>query len=406
MSSITPTSYAIMLPSELERRQIFYWLKRVSSYTAWNRILGYFQAWADIAEISVREAVDKGWIVTFDDEGRVNGGLLIERHIPATTYPTGYGVNGEVVYETEPARVDTRYTGTSIPESDYRLILKGLAHMDEGVRRLRQGDKRVFQYNANGEFVMGNRAASAWMQTLFRIEDHETGIDEEHTPHWSEFEKTLRALNDAKGECWPFIIERSGPRDSARLPYGDYVRKHLHKMPFPDPLPEVPEPAETVLVPTGKIIPFSGIWEPVVAPKPRVSMFKKPPPAGPFPVSGCMNYLHGGSPAPQAAVETADDNVDVDATWQLLWRDDRYEDGSIPVEEASYQFQEPRAEQPQPVMQVCEPSEVVFGESGRPAPCTGRWLVETDLHASVTLVQGKPLPQHNGRDVRWVLAEF
>lgn len=408
MSSITPSSESIMLPSELERRQIFYWLKRVSSYTAWNRILGYFQVWADIAEASMREAVDNGWITTFDAEGKVNGGLLITRHRPAFTYLEGYDDAGSEVYQTIDARTDDEYTGTAIDESAYRRILKGLAHMDEGVRRLRLGDKRVFQYNANGEFVMGTRPSDAWMTKISRIDDHETRIDIEHTPHWEEFKTTTETLNFVMGECWPFIIETSDPRDSALISYGDYRREHLPKMPFPSPLPEIPEPTENILVPTGKIIPFSGIWEPVVAPKPTISLFKKQaPPIGPFPIGGCMNYLHGGSPAPQAAVETADDNLGVDTTWRLLWRDDRYEDGTIPVEEAGYKFQQPQASMPapSPATETATPSDVVFRKTGQLAPRAGRWLVETDLYASVTLAQGEPLPQHNGRDVRWVLTE-
>lgn len=396
-----------MLPSELERRQIFYWLKRISSYTAWNRILGYFRAWADIAETSVREAVDKGWILTYDAEGRVNGGLLVKRHIPATTYPTGYGVNGEVVYETEPARVDARYTGTSIPESEYRFIRKGLAHMDEGVRRLRLGDKRVFQYNANGEFVMGNRAAGAWFTTLWRIELHETGIDEEHTPHWDEFKAALETLNDAKSECWPFIVETSDPRDLARNIYWTWLIDKLKSMTFPACLPEVPDPNDNILIPTGKTIPHSGVWEPVIAPKLAMSLFKSaPPPIGPFPINGCMNYLHGGSPAPKVkqANASGEEGFEQAVIWRLLWRDDRYEDGSIPAEEASYQFQEPRARQSASLPQTSAPSDVLFGESGQPAPRTGRWLVEGDLHASVTLKAGEAPPEHEGRAVRWVLA--
>nr|WP_167761369.1 Imm71 family immunity protein [Duganella callida] len=45
-----------LLPSELERQQIFYWLKRISSVTAWLRIFSYFQAWARAVEDSVRVA--------------------------------------------------------------------------------------------------------------------------------------------------------------------------------------------------------------------------------------------------------------------------------------------------------------------------------------------------------------
>jgi len=45
-NSIAPE--LLLLPDELERKQIFYLLKKHSSWTAWNRILGYFQKWADV----------------------------------------------------------------------------------------------------------------------------------------------------------------------------------------------------------------------------------------------------------------------------------------------------------------------------------------------------------------------
>jgi hypothetical protein len=32
-----------LVPNGTERKQIFYWLKQVSSHTAWNRILGFYQ---------------------------------------------------------------------------------------------------------------------------------------------------------------------------------------------------------------------------------------------------------------------------------------------------------------------------------------------------------------------------
>lgn len=47
----------VKLPNELERRQIIYWLKRISSYTAWNRILGFYRAWAKVTEKAYRRPV-------------------------------------------------------------------------------------------------------------------------------------------------------------------------------------------------------------------------------------------------------------------------------------------------------------------------------------------------------------
>ena len=52
----------IMLPNALERRQIFYWLKRISSYSAWRRILEYYRSWVSITEKSVSVANDRGWL--------------------------------------------------------------------------------------------------------------------------------------------------------------------------------------------------------------------------------------------------------------------------------------------------------------------------------------------------------
>jgi len=54
-----------------------------------------------------------------------------------------------------------------------------------------------------------------------------------------------------------------------------------------------------------------------------------------------MNYLHGGSPAPQAKQKFGNDRIDVDVTWRLLWWDDRYRDGTIPREEQEYAFLRP-----------------------------------------------------------------
>ncbi len=126
-----------MLPNDLERRQMFYQLKKESSFTAWNRMLELYQAWADVTERSVREADAKGWLEK-----------------------------------------------SGISESHYVHILKGLAHHEEGVRRLRKGDKRVFKFDANGEFVMGHRIVSHWLELMWRIEIGDSLIKEEFTPLW------------------------------------------------------------------------------------------------------------------------------------------------------------------------------------------------------------------------------
>ena len=123
MNATSAKNTNVMLPNEHERRQIFYWLKQVSSYTAWNRVLGFYKAWAEATEASVRLANELGMV-------------------------------GE----------------SRIPEADYVLILKGLAHCEEGVLRLRKGDKRVFKFDANGEFAMANRPPAHFSHWLTRME--------------------------------------------------------------------------------------------------------------------------------------------------------------------------------------------------------------------------------------------
>lgn len=282
----------LILPDALARRQIFYLLKKESSWTAWSRAGDYYKAWVDIVRDSVRQADNNGWM-----------------------------------------------TQTSVPHSEYVAILKGYAHFEEGLRRLRKGDKRVFQYNAHGEFAMATRVFDHWQRRLWLIESGDSGIDEAHTPNWPAITEAILDFGYALADCAPHIMERQDLDAPAPAIYGVWYQEHLPKMPFPEPLPEVPDSTDNVLVHTGRTIPCSGIWEPVDVPRPKgLQLFKPLAPRGPFPIIGCMNYLHGGSPAPRAKQETERESLRVDVTWRLLWRDDRYQDGTIPEEENGYQF--------------------------------------------------------------------
>ena len=350
----------VMLPNEQERRQIFYWLKQVSSYTAWNRILGFYKGWAEATEESVRQASELGLV----DKSR-------------------------------------------IPESDYVLILKGLAHCEEGVLRLRKGDKRVFKFDANGELAMAYRPLSHFSHWLTRLEWGEhPPVDPSTTPNWSEFQKTLVRTAEAWGECAE-IIESQYFDDASSTVYGVWFQEKLPKMHFPATLSNVPDPEKNVLAPTGKIIPHSGIWEPVDAPKPKsFHLFGSAEPSGPYSIMGCMNYLHEGSAAPKASLETSDANPESDTTWRLLWHDDRYKDGTIPEEEHGYRFMLPESDTQTvriPAQSRSDP--LVTAESGQPAPRSGRWLPEHDLEGATSFEAGQLLPEHKGHPIRWVLAQ-
>ncbi len=229
---------------------------------------------------------------------------------------------------------------------------------------------------------------------------------DENTPGWSAYNEALQALLQAWSECAPDILESSYLDTDSPTFCNEYLRETLSQMTFPDPLPDVPDAKDITLVRSGKRVPFSGIWEPVDAPRPNAfSLFRSSEtPKGPFPIVGTMSYLHGGSDAPNMAAYAEERGLAT--TWHLLWRDTRYEDGTIPEEERDYAFLKPDStkEETRPVTSSAhEP--FIWAESGQPAPQTGRWLAKHDLQTSVTLQVGEVLPLHRGRPTRWMLAQ-
>ena len=116
---------------------------------------------------------------------------------------------------------------------------------------------------------------------------------------------------------------------------------------------------------------------------------------------GCMAYLHGQSKAPQASLETADANPNADVTWRLLWRDDRYEDGTVPEEESEYVFLSP-----DPARQAPEPEELHGGMrvwSDTPCPYPGVWQCLDKPLGPQTVAFGVPMPRVQGERVLWRL---
>jgi hypothetical protein len=283
----------ILTPNELERRQIFYILKRNSSYTAMKQSLDYYQKWADVAKESVREAEEQG--------------LFSKSSLPRS-------------YLREPDRTSIRY-------ETYEEIAGRLALFKEGLRRLGKGDKRVFTYGEYGLFIFADGMASHYLQIPGKVEWGEIGWQAE-TPYTREFFETLKEYSQTEGgrcicEDW---YQHESPR-LARMNYSLWSITFLSKQAYPNPLPKVPKPTKKLMVATGETVPFSGIWEPVEKGK----------------IAGAMNYLHGGSLAPfieqyfrDISDTYGEDSKEVETHWRLIWRDDRYEDGTIPEEEKDY----------------------------------------------------------------------
>nr|GEU28504.1 hypothetical protein [Tanacetum cinerariifolium] len=151
-------------------------------------------------------------------------------------------------------------------------------------------------------------------------------------------------------------------------------------MSFPKPLDSVPDPVENIFLRTGENTPYSGVWEPVKVPKKSlISLITgTPKPQPPFEIEGTMNYLHAGSKAPQVEVRAEDKSAVFNTTWRLIWADDRYIDGTIPDEEATYRFNTMNDGLMLTAVAVRQ-KEIVWAYSGSVSEVTGRWLVESDL---------------------------
>jgi hypothetical protein len=292
MTTARRTAGEILVPDELERRQIFHNLKKASSYTGRKRILGFYQKWAKATEESVRVADNSGILPVIEAGVVKNPGK------------------------------------TSIHYSHYVNILRAVATYEEGVTRLGKGDKRVFLCDvANGFFVRAAGEISYWSNLKGRVDRGETGW-EETTPYSKEFFKAFVDLCGAFSESRN-IGEIQNPSTPAPLRYGLWEAVFLSRLPYPEPLPDVPEPKEEIVVTTGARVSCSGIWEPENEGR----------------CVGSMNYLHGGAIAPKfkrtylnPQNEWGMTAENVLTAWRLIWRDNRYEDGTIPEEEKNYPF--------------------------------------------------------------------
>lgn len=359
-----------LIPTALERQKIFYHLKKCSSYTAWNRVLGYYKTWADLFEKSVIEAEDKA------------------------------AVDGEK------AEIGTQ---------KLILVLKRYSTCEKCVDLLRQGNKSPFRYDGLLCFAVAERSLDSWGEHAMHYEDGDIAFSPDRVPHWEQIEAARRQLGGAWGEIADFVLQTPDPRDAAVFKFDEYdhefyfggktfVHPNGTRYPpyhFPPTLPEVPDPQEVVLVKFGEVVPVSGIYEPINVPAPKrrmLSLLKPPPITGPFEVVGAMNYLHGDSTAPHIG----EGRNPIPTTWRLLWKDDRYLDGTIPSEEAGYVFNEPRAITTASVATVPVANDLVYARSGERTSKAGTWAVQDDLQGRVDFALDEVLPLHQGREVTWV----
>jgi hypothetical protein len=332
--------------TEDDRKRLFWYLKRRTSYTAWKREAEAFDRFAEIFEKQVIE---------------------------------------EPIAKAETMIGDTNW------ESHYPDVLKGQVYYEKGLERLLRGDRTVWLYNDRGILDDAQNISGNWYSELVNHGmrgDH--GYDgkyvDELTKSMEEFSK---ACSDT-GYLQPMMADRPalefwGEWMECVLNNEEYPRNpdpgmrtfKYSLIVYPDPLPPVPEPETEVLIRTGEEVPVFGIYEPQVK-------------------DGCMNYLLGSVPAPTLEYEGSDDRP---VTWRLIWEDKRYIDGEIPSEESRC-FTDVNTAEPYVAPSVA--NDLLSAKTGELCLRSGNWAVLDDLDARESVLKGKPMPQYAGRDVIWV----
>jgi hypothetical protein len=368
---------AYPIPTPDERKRLFRLIQQHSSWTAWAYVGTYHKAFID----ALRQA--------FEDT---------QQNPPANEGPL-------------------------VKLSEMAAFLNGYASFEGALVRLRTGDKSVFKFLGYGTsaapyFWEANRKVSTWVDGILGALFYTRGMDVpiDRHPLFPQIEVALKDLSatwarngmvlQTRHTDLPAPIETSTDADPSGIDC--YTNLDYSTIPAAADLPDVPAPTEEVLVKTGDNCPCYGIWEPVKAPlsKGFVGLFKQPlvPVGHVFELDGCMNYLHQGSPMPTIAFEgDAARGEGRPTIWRLLWKDERYLDGTLPAEEAQYRFFEPKS-QPTPAQAprddgpsvlVCMSEEIV--------PESGVWACESNLHWRITVKRGDTFPiRADGWLVGWV----
>lgn len=266
-----------------DRKKVFWYLKRKTSYTAWLRASMAFDEFA----------------------------LVFKRQV------------------TEQPRAPSPLFGPFEWDAKYRDILKTQDWFEQGLDRLRQGDRSVWLHNDRGVLRDALMTGSYWFTEL--IYGGERGDHEYYGKYLAELKAAIRRFDKAQDDVG--YIQSTVSGTPAPEFWGEWLecvlknevyprhpdpgfpqKKYGSTLLFPNPLPDLPAAARDHQVKTGAPVPADGIYEPQVK-------------------DGCMNYLLKGAEAPPLGNEEGESR---DVLWKLVWEDDRYIDGQIPVEERLY----------------------------------------------------------------------
>jgi hypothetical protein len=194
-----------------DRKKIFWYLKRRTSYTAWKRAADAFDAFAVIFK---KQVVEQPHAKGFMD------GTYWERY--------------------------------------YAEILKTQVFYEQGLARLLQGDRNVWLYNDRGVLGDAETFANSWYSEL--VNNGARGdhfYDGKYVDEMTDAIKVFAIASRVTGYIQPRMADTP-----AREFWTTFWHDTFAKLPLPDPLPDVPVPTSELLIKTGDAVPVFGIYEP------------------------------------------------------------------------------------------------------------------------------------------------
>ncbi|TPG55432.1 Imm72 family immunity protein [Ewingella americana] len=312
------------------RRQVFWMLKRLSSYSLWKRKRDAWAVFSDIYEQAV-----KTW--SEDDPDALDPNNLVH-------------------------------------------IYEALRLYEQGVEELGKGHRHVWR--TTGDLYQLYKPVDI-VKSRFFGQCHERGIQQWSYPPKVEKINKLRLAEEYAGV--EYITESCNlvaNITNVNFLYSDIIyESEFYSLPrpvFPPNLAPVPNERKKIIS-TGYVVPCDGIWEPG-----RLSFDFKwkviPVGIGEFVNNGCFNYLIKGTKAPLINVFENGEMEKKSVEWRLIWEDTRYCDGIIP-DESEYFLDD-------------APGKRITCQSGERCPHSGHWATIAGGHQQfIDIQEGALMPE-------------
>ena len=328
---------------DLTRRQVFWLLKRLTSYALWKRKRDAFATFANEYEVAVRT-----W-----------------------------------------AESDPEY----MPADNLSTIYEILGLYDKGLEQLARGYRFIWKDRQPLELAVG-RYCHLCQYFLPHPSYWERGAQlAPYPPKVDRLARLMRA-SEFQMEHAPFEVAASNDnfaqlRSATLLLDQDRYKYQFYELDypvFPPSLQEIPPPQGPVIE-SGDEVTADGIWEPVKISRGKV--------LGPLSVgekteenNGCFNYFVKGTHAPNIKGRPDPRTLQSAVTsthWRLLWEDTRYKDGVIP-DESQYFLVAKHEDAP------AEPADVPDVKTGDICPVSGVWRAEKYDDSPIQVAAGAVMP--------------